>query len=150
MPVADHRYTPLVDFTIPTSPSGTRASTLPGSRPASLGSRRLTMEPPPLYPGAMVNVTNHCNLHCKHCFVFREGNPNQPEDEMKPERVLSELERRPRYGPPTQQLNLFAPPDSEPVEETHPVVDELSRLAPDELSPRQALDELYRLRNLLD
>jgi MoaA/NifB/PqqE/SkfB family radical SAM enzyme len=67
--------------------------------PASLGARRLTMEPPPQYPGAMVNVTNHCNLKCKHCFIFREGNPNQSEGEMKPERLLSELQRlRDRHG----------------------------------------------------
>jgi sulfatase maturation enzyme AslB (radical SAM superfamily) len=67
--------------------------------PASLGARRLTLEPPPQYPGAMVNVTNHCNLKCQHCFVFREGNPNRPEGEMKPERLLSELERlRDRHG----------------------------------------------------
>jgi hypothetical protein len=47
----------------------------------------------------MVNVTNHCNLKCKHCFIFREGNPNQSEGEMKPERLLSELERlRNRHG----------------------------------------------------
>jgi MoaA/NifB/PqqE/SkfB family radical SAM enzyme len=70
-----------------------------GGAPVSLGARRLTMEPPPQYPGAMVNVTNHCNLKCQHCFVFREGNPNQPEGEMKPERLLSELERlRDRHG----------------------------------------------------
>jgi MoaA/NifB/PqqE/SkfB family radical SAM enzyme len=29
------------------------------------------------YPAALVNVTNHCNLSCAHCFVFRDGNPNQ-------------------------------------------------------------------------
>jgi MoaA/NifB/PqqE/SkfB family radical SAM enzyme len=57
------------------------------------------MDPPPPYPGAMVNLTNHCNLKCKHCFVFREGNPNQPTGEMKPERLLSELRRlRDRHG----------------------------------------------------
>jgi MoaA/NifB/PqqE/SkfB family radical SAM enzyme len=69
------------------------------SRPPSLGARRLTMDPPPQYPGAMVNVTNRCNLKCKHCFIFREGNPNRAEGEMRPERVLSELERlRDRHG----------------------------------------------------
>jgi MoaA/NifB/PqqE/SkfB family radical SAM enzyme len=57
------------------------------------------MDPPPPYPGAMVNLTNHCNLKCKHCFVFREGNPNQATGEMKPERLLSELRRlRDRHG----------------------------------------------------
>ncbi len=35
----------------------------------------------------------------EHCFVFRDGNPNQPEGEMSSERVLSELERlRDRHG----------------------------------------------------
>ncbi len=67
--------------------------------PVSLGARRLTIEPPPAYPSAMVNVTNRCNLKCKHCFVFRDGNPNELEGEMKPERVLAELERlRDRHG----------------------------------------------------
>jgi len=57
------------------------------------------MEPPPRYPSAMVNVTNRCNLECKHCFVFRQGNPNQRAGEMKGDRVLSELERlRDRHG----------------------------------------------------
>ena len=28
------------------------------------------------YPAAMVNVTNRCNLACRHCFVYRDGNPN--------------------------------------------------------------------------
>jgi MoaA/NifB/PqqE/SkfB family radical SAM enzyme len=65
----------------------------------SLGARRLTVEPPPRYPGAMVNVTNHCNLACEHCFVFRDGNPNHAAGEMKPERLLSELKRlRDRHG----------------------------------------------------
>jgi len=69
------------------------------TRPTSLGADRLTMEPPPHYPGAMVNVTNRCNLACEHCFIFREGNPNELEGEMKPERILAELERlRDRHG----------------------------------------------------
>jgi MoaA/NifB/PqqE/SkfB family radical SAM enzyme len=71
----------------------------PEPKAASLGAERLTLEPPPRYPGAMVNVTNHCNLRCQHCFVFREGNPNESAGEMKPDRLLSELERlRDRHG----------------------------------------------------
>jgi hypothetical protein len=35
------------------------------------------MEPPPPYPGAMVNVTKRCNLPSEHCFIFREGEPTQ-------------------------------------------------------------------------
>lgn len=28
------------------------------------------------YPVVVVNVTNRCNLACEHCFIFRDGNPN--------------------------------------------------------------------------
>ena len=90
----------MTDLTPPTSPGpvSVAASAQPRSR-ATLGARRLTVEPPPRYPSAIVNVTNHCNLKCEHCFVFREGNPNQPAGEMKPERLLSELQRvRDRHG----------------------------------------------------
>ena len=70
-----------------------------GPLPLSLGAHRLTVEPPPRYPGAMVNVTNRCTLRCRHCFVFREANPNDPEAEMSDERMLAELERlRDRHG----------------------------------------------------
>jgi MoaA/NifB/PqqE/SkfB family radical SAM enzyme len=49
------------------------------------------------YPAAMVNITNKCTLRCQHCFVFREGNPNDPKAEMDTPtmvRKLSELQRR--------------------------------------------------------
>jgi MoaA/NifB/PqqE/SkfB family radical SAM enzyme len=49
------------------------------------------------YPAAMVNITNRCNLRCKHCFVFREGNPNDPKGEMSTSVMigkLAELQRR--------------------------------------------------------
>ena len=49
------------------------------------------------YPAAMVNITNECTLRCKHCFIYREGNPNDPKGEMNTSlmvRKLSELQRR--------------------------------------------------------
>lgn len=30
------------------------------------------------YPALVFNVTNRCNLSCRHCFVYREANPNEP------------------------------------------------------------------------
>jgi MoaA/NifB/PqqE/SkfB family radical SAM enzyme len=43
------------------------------------------------YSGALVNVTNVCNLSCSHCFVFREGNPNLPRDKMDDATMLAQL-----------------------------------------------------------
>lgn len=55
------------------------------------------------YPGAMVNVTNHCNLACRHCFVFRDANPSQAprsiRDEMSDAAMLETLAGlRDRFG----------------------------------------------------
>ena len=44
------------------------------------------------YPGALVNVTNVCNLSCTHCFVFRADNPNKPQDKMDDATMLHQLE----------------------------------------------------------
>jgi len=49
------------------------------------------------YPAAMVNITNRCTLRCKHCFIYRDGNPNDPRGEMDSAtmvRKLSELQKR--------------------------------------------------------
>jgi len=47
----------------------------------------------------MVNVTNRCNLACEHCFIFRDGNPNESDGEASADRVLAEVERlRDRHG----------------------------------------------------
>jgi len=47
------------------------------------------------FPVAMVNVTNRCTLKCRTCFVFREGNPNDPAkrlaDEMDKDTMLETL-----------------------------------------------------------
>lgn len=60
---------------------------------------RLSREPPPRFPAAMINVTNRCNLKCRHCFVYTDGNPNDPGDDIPDDRLLSEVERiRDRHG----------------------------------------------------
>ena len=55
------------------------------------------------YPFAIVNVTNRCNLACTHCFVFREGNPNEVparlRDEPGDDEILETLAMlRDRHG----------------------------------------------------
>ena len=48
------------------------------------------------YPAAMVNITNRCTLRCKHCFVYRNVNPNDRSSEMDTQTMLkrlSELQR---------------------------------------------------------
>ncbi|KKN33141.1 hypothetical protein LCGC14_0806640 [marine sediment metagenome] len=53
------------------------------------------------YPLALVNITNRCNLKCKHCFVFREGNPNIPteKNEMATDIMIKEIKKyRRKYG----------------------------------------------------
>ncbi len=46
---------------------------------------------PRRYPAAMVNITNKCNLRCKHCFVFRDENPNKPASKMDASTMLGKL-----------------------------------------------------------
>ncbi len=55
------------------------------------------------YSAAIVNVTNRCNLSCRHCFVFRDGNPNlaprSVRDEPSDEDLLATLRMlRDRHG----------------------------------------------------
>ncbi|HEY8354461.1 MAG TPA: DNA mismatch repair protein MutS [Methylophilaceae bacterium] len=62
-------------------------------------------------------------------------------------RKLAQLERQSiQVGP---QGDMFAHPDA--VEEAlpHPVVQELENMEPDDLTPRQALEALYRLKRML-
>jgi len=51
----------------------------------------------------MVNITNRCNLSCQHCFIYRDGNPNEEpasaQDEMSDETILETLAGlRDRHG----------------------------------------------------
>jgi Fe-coproporphyrin III synthase len=51
------------------------------------------------YPAAMVNITNRCTLRCKHCFVYRDGNPNDRKEEMDTSTMLENLaELKRRHG----------------------------------------------------
>ena len=47
------------------------------------------------YPAVVVNVTNRCNLSCQHCFIFRDGNPNEApvsvHDELSDGAILETL-----------------------------------------------------------
>ena len=44
------------------------------------------------YPIALVNITNRCNLRCKHCFVFRSDNPNDSSEELDTRKMLQTLD----------------------------------------------------------
>jgi len=74
------------------------------------------------------------------------GVPRTVIDEAR--RYLGELERRDhsaRPAAPQQQLDLVAPPD--PAESA--VLAELAALDPDGMSPREALERLFRLKDLV-
>jgi MoaA/NifB/PqqE/SkfB family radical SAM enzyme len=61
------------------------------AEPTDFGDRR--------YRAALVNVTNVCNLDCRHCFVFRASNPNRPRDKMDDATMLHQLRvLRDRHG----------------------------------------------------
>ncbi len=60
---------------------------------------RLSVEPPLKFPAAMLNITNRCNLTCAHCFIYTDGNPNDPAHDIPDDELLAELERvRDRHG----------------------------------------------------
>jgi DNA mismatch repair protein MutS len=72
-----------------------------------------------------------------------------PKDVVRAARKhLAELETHLRPAGP--QADLFAAPATAPPTERHPVVEELAAIDPDALTPREALDALYRLRKQLD
>jgi MoaA/NifB/PqqE/SkfB family radical SAM enzyme len=59
--------------------------------PTDFGDRR--------FRSALINVTNVCNLSCSHCFVFRDTNPNLPQDKMDAATMLHQLRAlRDRHG----------------------------------------------------
>ena len=68
--------------------------------------------------------------------------------------LLAELEKRPKYGPPTRQLSLFGAPQPAPEPAPEPPQDSLRQAIlgfhPDDLTPRQAHAALYALHDLLD
>jgi len=62
-------------------------------------------------------------------------------------RYLAHLEQTQQTaGGPQQSLDLFSATEPEPA--PHPVVERLSGIQPDELSPRAALELLYELKRL--
>lgn len=49
--------------------------------------------PGKFYPSAIVNITNRCNLHCEHCFVYRDGNANVAENEPTIDELLGQIKQ---------------------------------------------------------
>ncbi len=49
------------------------------------------------YPAATINITNRCTLRCRHCFIYRDGNPNDKNIDMETDvllRKISEVQQR--------------------------------------------------------
>lgn len=68
-----------------------RIPSMTNNEPTDFGDRH--------FGSALVNVTNVCNLSCRHCFVFRADNPNKPKDKMDDATMLHQLEAlRDRHG----------------------------------------------------
>ena len=62
-------------------------------------------------------------------------------------RKLAQLEQQNIAAGP--QADMFAQQTAEPVPVSHPVLDDLEILDPDDLTPKQALEALYKLKSLL-
>jgi DNA mismatch repair protein MutS len=65
--------------------------------------------------------------------------------------ILDTLEKREREGAPShaamiEELPLFAAPPPSPPPKTSPLVQMVAQIHPDELTPREALDLLYKLK----
>jgi DNA mismatch repair protein MutS len=63
-------------------------------------------------------------------------------------RKLAQLEKQNIASGP--QADMFVHAETEPVSQLHPVVGELESIEPDELTPKQALELLYKLKQLAD
>ncbi|RJP69074.1 MAG: radical SAM protein [Candidatus Abyssobacteria bacterium SURF_17] len=51
------------------------------------------------YAAGIINITNRCTLRCRHCFVYRDGNPNNPGKEMDTATILRKVsELKERHG----------------------------------------------------
>jgi DNA mismatch repair protein MutS len=61
-------------------------------------------------------------------------------------RKLAQLEKQNIASGP--QTDMFAHAETEPAPQLHPVVGELESIEPDELTPKQALELLYKLKQL--
>lgn len=60
------------------------------------------------------------------------------------------LEQQQLGSPQQTQLSLDAAPEVEAVStELHPVLEQLAEISPENLTPRQALDVIYQLKELL-
>lgn len=70
--------------------------------------------------------------------------------------AAKELERLEAQGAPSPQLGLFTPEQTDPADQTHEslqayedLIRDITDIDPDSLTPRQALDALYQLRQRL-